>query len=95
MLRCLDRIDGDVDFLQQIAPLTRLAVFLLVAPIGGWAYLIAARYESLLFSAPWYAGVTSLQIVLMVVAFAVVRSCGFTFIRANASCELNPAARDA
>ena len=58
--------------------LLRLIVFGVVAPIGGGVYAIASQYEALLFNWQWYAGVTSLQMLLMVVPFSVVRLCGFS-----------------
>ena len=57
----------------------RLSVFAIVAPIGGAVYAIASQYEALLFNWQWYAGVTSLQMLLMVLPFTAVRLCGFRF----------------
>ena len=55
----------------------RLGAFVIVAPIGGGVYAIAAKYQSLLFSWQWYAGVTTLQMFFMIVPFAVARVYGY------------------
>ena len=58
---------------SEANPLLRLLVLASVAPSGGFVYAIAESVVSLLFSAGWYAGVTSLQMLMLVVPFMILR----------------------
>lgn len=59
----------------------RIAALLAVAPAGGIVYILLEPYAPLLMSASWYAGVTTLQVVLMTLPLAIVRSHGYRFTR--------------
>ena len=59
----------------------RIVIFLSVSPIGGLVYTIARRYFYLYFDWQWYAGVTSVQMVLMAIPCMVVRSYGYSYCR--------------
>jgi len=61
----------------------RLVTYLLVAPIGGGVYSIASRYVPLMYSSAWYAGVTSLQMLFMILPLVIARMHGFRFVAAN------------
>jgi len=61
----------------------RVVVAIAVAPVGGIAYHVVERYERLLMSAPWYAGVTALQLVLMVVPLLLLRSRAYRFTQVD------------
>ena len=54
-------------------PMLRLLVLASVAPSGGFVYAIAESVVPLLFSSGWYAGVTSLQMLMLVVPFTILR----------------------
>jgi hypothetical protein len=59
--------------------LLRASTLILVAPIGGAAYIVASHYARLplLFSWPWYAGVTALQTLLMTIPLGLIHSHGY------------------
>jgi hypothetical protein len=57
----------------------RIVVAVAVAPAGGILYHVLEQYEALLMSAPWYAGVTTLQVALMMLPMALVRLHGYRF----------------
>jgi hypothetical protein len=57
----------------------RVVALALVAPSGGAVHVAAARYAPLLFNWPWYSGVTSAQVIFMVIPCLVLRSRGFRF----------------
>jgi hypothetical protein len=57
----------------------RTAALILVAPTGGVIYVLAARYHSLLFSWRWFAGVTTVQVLFMMVPCLMLRAWGFRF----------------
>jgi hypothetical protein len=57
----------------------RMVVAVAVAPAGGILYRVLEQYEALLMSAPWYAGVTTLQLVLMMLPLTLVRLHGYRF----------------
>jgi hypothetical protein len=59
----------------------RGAALTLVAPTGGVVYVLAERYASLLFSWQWYAGVTSAQVLFMMIPCLMLRAQGFRFSR--------------
>jgi hypothetical protein len=58
----------------------RGVALILVAPTGGVVYVLAERYASLLFSWPWYAGVTSAQVLFMTYPCLILRAWGFRFL---------------
>ena len=51
--------------------IARALLFLLIAPIGGGVHYVGSQYQSLLFNSYWYAGVTTLQMVLMIVPLSL------------------------
>jgi hypothetical protein len=57
----------------------RIVVAVAAAPAGGFLYHVLEQYEALLMSAPWYAGVTTLQILLVILPLTLVRLQGFRF----------------
>jgi hypothetical protein len=59
----------------------RVAALIVVAPMGGVIYVLAARYAPLLFSWTWYAGVTSGQVLFMAFPCMMLRAWGFRFVR--------------
>jgi hypothetical protein len=61
----------------------RLVAYVLAAPAGGFVYLLLKRIEPLLFSAPWYAGVTALQVASLSLPLLLVRYSGYRFRRAR------------
>lgn len=60
----------------------RLFACLLIAPIGGLVYAFASRYARLLYSWQWFAGVTVLQMILIVVPLTLMRMRGFRYTHA-------------
>jgi hypothetical protein len=58
----------------------RVAALVLVAPIGGPIYALAARYAPLLFSWQWYAGVTTAQALFMLFPCLMLRAGGLRFV---------------
>jgi hypothetical protein len=59
----------------------RAAALIIIAPMGGAVYVLAARYAPLLFSWQWYAGVTSAQVLFMAIPCLVLRRRGLQFLR--------------
>jgi hypothetical protein len=59
----------------------RVPALFLVAPTGGIAHVVLARYSVLLFNWQFYTGVTTLQVLLMTIPFMVLRSWGLRFVR--------------
>jgi hypothetical protein len=67
----------------------RITALLAVAPVGGVMWAVADHYMPLIMNAPWYSAVTTLQVVLMSLPLAVIRSNGYRFVTSatNERCE--------
>jgi len=61
----------------------RVPALFLAAPTGGIGYVVLSRYSALLFNWQFYAGVTSLQVLLMTIPFMILRSWGLRFVHAE------------
>ncbi len=61
----------------------RLVVFAIVAPIGGGLSAIVTHFVPLLYHSGWYAGVTTLQMLLMMAPLVVVRVYGISLGRTS------------
>lgn len=59
--------------------LPRILVFSTFLPVGGFVYAIARQYTWLYFDSTWYAGVTSLQMILMLLPLILLRAHGYRF----------------
>jgi hypothetical protein len=59
----------------------RIIVLVCAAPLGGIVYAVLDYYEPLLFSWPFYAAVTALQVLFMTLPLAVARWKGYGFGR--------------
>jgi hypothetical protein len=64
--------------------LMRAVALAAVAPFGGIVYDVADNYIPLIMNAPWYAAITALQVVFMVMPLALLRTKGYRFIRTTA-----------
>ncbi len=58
----------------------RAPALIVAAPTGGIVYVVLGRYAALLFNWQFYAGVTSLQVLLMTIPCLVLRSWGLRFV---------------
>ncbi len=59
----------------------RIGPAIAAAPLGGVVYAITDRFENLLFSAPWYAAVTSVELLLVAAGSFWLRRQGFRLTR--------------
>jgi hypothetical protein len=58
----------------------RASTLIAAAPTGGIVYIVLGRYATLLFNWQFYAGVTSLQVLLMTIPCLILRSWGLRFV---------------
>jgi hypothetical protein len=57
----------------------RATALVLVAPIGGAVFVLAARHAVLLFNWRWYSGVTTALVLFMAIPCLILRARGFRF----------------